>query len=624
MTRSPKTHLLVPALLSGALLAGQSAAARDDVQLKFAQQDDQAAPAVESVPNETPDENAVREKLRQLRRENRQNGDGEQVPPQRDPGARRPDGASERGRRLDQVPDQTEVAPQKPEAPAVTAPPPAAEPPAPPVAATPPPPAPPSVAPATADPEPAPQPKPAATPAATPSAPPPAAPPTEPVLEPVPAKPTAPPTAAPPPPAPPQPTAQQPVPPPAPPAPAAAPQPQTPVTAPVPPPVQPRPLNSRDGGGNRPQPGSSSQPRSLNDVINARVKSQQGGTTVIQEPDRRVIVKDNNRAIIQSDETARIRQVAPTARVEQAAPGITRTIVDRPGNEKIITETGPQGQILRRYRQDASGQITIIIDNTRRKKDRFGRDLAIGLGVGAGIIAGAAILNSIVNVPKPVVRVPRDKYIVRSEDASNEDVYEALSAPPVDRIERRYTLDEVRATARLRDRMRRIDLDDVNFEFGSWNADRSEYPKLAYIAQAMQRVIARNPNEVFLIEGYTDAVGSDDDNLTLSDRRAESVATVLSRHFNVPFENLATQGYGEQFLKVVTQRPERSNRRVAVRRITPLIAGNDTQRRRPYDDQRRDDDRRHDGQRYEERGYEDRRYDKRRYDERYERRDRRY
>ena len=77
---------------------------------------------------------------------------------------------------------------------------------------------------------------------------------------------------------------------------------------------------------------------------------------------------------------------------------------------------------------------------------------------------------------------------------------------------------------------------------------------------------------MFLIEGHTDAVGSDEDNLTLSDRRAETVALILSEEFGVPAENLTTQGYGEQFLKVPTDGPERLNRRTAARRITPLLA----------------------------------------------------
>ena len=40
----------------------------------------------------------------------------------------------------------------------------------------------------------------------------------------------------------------------------------------------------------------------------------------------------------------------------------------------------------------------------------------------------------------------------------------------------------------------------------------------------------------------------------------------------MPPENLVTQGYGEQYLKVDTQGPERANRRVAVRNIKGLMA----------------------------------------------------
>jgi outer membrane protein OmpA-like peptidoglycan-associated protein len=77
----------------------------------------------------------------------------------------------------------------------------------------------------------------------------------------------------------------------------------------------------------------------------------------------------------------------------------------------------------------------------------------------------------------------------------------------------------------------------------------------------------------FVVEGHTDAVGSDVDNLSLSDRRAESAATLLTQQFGVPAENLTSQGYGEQYLKVPTDGPERRNRRVTVRNITPLLNG---------------------------------------------------
>jgi outer membrane protein OmpA-like peptidoglycan-associated protein len=76
---------------------------------------------------------------------------------------------------------------------------------------------------------------------------------------------------------------------------------------------------------------------------------------------------------------------------------------------------------------------------------------------------------------------------------------------------------------------------------------------------------------VFLIEGHTDAVGQELYNLTLSDRRAETVARILVEAYGVPAENLVVQGYGEEFLKINTDGNERQNRRVTVRNISPLL-----------------------------------------------------
>lgn len=329
---------------------------------------------------------------------------------------------------------------------------------------------------------------------------------------------------------------------------------------------------------NLPRPPSPADARKRFDNLRkARTeKTLSGGGVVINEPGNRTIIKQNNRFVIQHDETERLRRVAPNARFEKGKGGTNIAVIDRPGNVKIYSETDASGNLIRRYRRGPDGRDVMIIDNRRRRNGGgIGRDIAAGVGIGIGVVAGAAILNSMLDVPPPRVRIPRDQYIVEYDGASDEDVYDALSAPPVDDFRDHYTLDEIRATAALRDRMRRVDLDDINFEFGSWEVDPSEYGKLERVARAMKRVIARNPEEVFMIEGYTDAVGSPEDNLSLSDRRAESVAEVLTEEFQVPFENLVTQGYGEDYLKVPTQQAERLNRRVAVRRITPLLARGD-------------------------------------------------
>lgn len=327
---------------------------------------------------------------------------------------------------------------------------------------------------------------------------------------------------------------------------------------------------------NPPQSGPYSNLRNLDQLKTERKKvvTKRGNAVVIKEPDQRTILKRNNKTVIVHNETNRLKRQRNVRNVRTEKQGRNNvTIIERPNNVQIYNITDNSGQLVRRYRRDADGRETILIDNeSRRKKSRWGRNLAIGLGVGAGIVAGAAILNAAVDVPPPRVGIPRDKYIVDYEEADDDDVYEAFSAPPVDRIERRYTLDEVRATPHLRERMRRVDLSDITFETGSWEVSEGQYAKLERAARGLLRVIEGNPNEVFMIEGYTDAVGSEEDNLSLSDRRAETVAVILSEEFGVPAENLTTQGYGEEYLKVPTEGPERLNRRVAIRRITPLIS----------------------------------------------------
>ena len=142
----------------------------------------------------------------------------------------------------------------------------------------------------------------------------------------------------------------------------------------------------------------------------------------------------------------------------------------------------------------------------------------------------------------------------------------------MERLQSRYTLREVRENERLREIVRRVDLDSITFDTGSAAVRQSQVPYLADIAGGMLDVINRNPGALFLVEGHTDAVGSDLSNLMLSDRRAETVARILTDGFGVPPENIVTEGYGEQFLKIYTQEAERQNRRVTVRNITPLLS----------------------------------------------------
>jgi outer membrane protein OmpA-like peptidoglycan-associated protein len=302
-------------------------------------------------------------------------------------------------------------------------------------------------------------------------------------------------------------------------------------------------------------------PKRFDDVQKGRLERVEDGgrRKVIQEPGNRFIVKQDNRTIIRHDDSERFRR-RPDAKSERRADGTVETYYLRPDGTRVVTVVDANGRLLRRYRRGGDGREHNIIDNRR-----FYRNLGIGVGIGVlGIIA--------LNLPPPHITIPRERYIVEYERASDDDLYETLLAPPVEELDRAYSLEEIRDNYELRARMRRIDLDTINFEFGSWEVPPDQYHKLERVARAMLRILRDNPDSVFLVEGHTDAVGSEDDNLSLSDRRASSVAQILSETFDVPPENLVTQGYGEQFLKVDTQGPERLNRRVAFLNVTRLMA----------------------------------------------------
>jgi outer membrane protein OmpA-like peptidoglycan-associated protein len=293
-------------------------------------------------------------------------------------------------------------------------------------------------------------------------------------------------------------------------------------------------------------------PRSLNDFRAERHESQEGGRTVITEPGRVIIRDPNGESFIRHNEVARFAFGARDIQTQQVG-GETRTIVIRPDGSEIITIVGADGQLLRRIRRDQQGREIIIIDNSYRDPRAVG--------------------GFYVDLPPPVIRIPYDRYIVDGGDASPDLIYDTMEAPPVDRIDRRYSLDEIRYSPSVRMLMPSIDLSSINFETGSWEIPPDQAAKLQVIADGLNRAIQRNPREVFLIEGHTDAVGNDVDNLSLSDRRAESAAELLTQQFQVPAENLTSQGYGSQYLKEQTDGPSRINRRVTVRRITPLLNG---------------------------------------------------
>ncbi|WP_421916833.1 OmpA family protein [Mesorhizobium sp.] len=289
---------------------------------------------------------------------------------------------------------------------------------------------------------------------------------------------------------------------------------------------------------------------------NIRDRQRPKGVDVLKEIGDRVILQLGGQTIVQSNDGPRMNRGAKDVYYEDLPGGRTRETVERDNGTQIVTIRNRYGDVVQRSRIMPDGREYVLsyVDERHYQDDKDWRDPGDDL-------------------PPMRLTIPRRDYILDSEDVqSPDDYYNFLEQPPVERVQRLYSVDEVKRSARVRDIARRVDLDTLNFEFGSSSISDTEVQKLQGVADAMEKLLKKNPAETFLIEGHTDAVGTPEANLALSDRRAEAVAEALTNAFGIPPENLTTQGYGEEYLKINTQAPNRENRRVAIRRITSLVA----------------------------------------------------
>ncbi|CAN7356262.1 OmpA family protein [Pararhizobium sp. LjRoot235] len=290
----------------------------------------------------------------------------------------------------------------------------------------------------------------------------------------------------------------------------------------------------------------------VNDLIDAFTGADR--PRIDDTRDNRTVLDFGDQIIVRGDDRPRLRRNAQETYYEELSRGRTRETIERANGVRIVTIYNRYGDIVQRLRIDRDGREYLMI--YAPEVDEGPRPPIYDVGE---------------ELPPMRLRVPVRDYIIDTSSDPDRDYYDFLAEPPVEQVERVYSIDEVRNSARIRDKVRRIDLDTITFATGSAEVPMSQAKTLRKVADAMLRVIEKDPGETFFIEGHTDAVGSDESNLVLSDERAESVASLLTEVYDIPAENLVTQGYGERFLKVRTLEAEQENRRVTIRRVTPLV-----------------------------------------------------
>jgi outer membrane protein OmpA-like peptidoglycan-associated protein len=160
---------------------------------------------------------------------------------------------------------------------------------------------------------------------------------------------------------------------------------------------------------------------------------------------------------------------------------------------------------------------------------------------------------------------------VFAAEVDEEDIEKVLIAPPKKKLRRVASVEEIEQDAELRNSLHRIEIDTIHFGFNEAFVREEEIDNLDEIAQVMEKVLKKYPRETFLVEGHTDAVGSDAYNNKLSKARAEAVKKALSTFYLIPARNLQTAGLGERYLKIPTAEAEEENRRVSISRATAIL-----------------------------------------------------
>jgi outer membrane protein OmpA-like peptidoglycan-associated protein len=348
----------------------------------------------------------------------------------------------------------------------------------------------------------------------------------------------------------------------------------------APPPPPPPEATQRQGGfdlnkfKNRPKFGAVAPAEAAKEPPPAALPKSEDAVkegAVIPAQDGRVIVKEGGQVTVKHDDSDRFVRQGDKFNQQKSANDTETTTVSRPDGSQIVTVRDKYGNIIQRYRKNPNGSVDVLIGEVEQP-GVFGRIFGKGPQPAPPRPRPPErppVLN--LNLGPVQLTIPRQDYIVESSRANRQQLEQTLLAPPVENVERTYSLEEIRQNGRLRDKVRRIDFDTITFDTGQATVPDDQIVKMQAIGDALRDVIQRDPTQVFLIEGHTDAVGSDLSNLALSDRRAETVAQILSYYYGIPPENLVTQGYGEQFLKVPTTAANRENRRVAFRNITPLM-----------------------------------------------------
>ncbi|MEX0859463.1 MAG: flagellar motor protein MotB, partial [Cucumibacter sp.] len=238
-----------------------------------------------------------------------------------------------------------------------------------------------------------------------------------------------------------------------------------------------------------------------------RRRDRPDDANVVQEFNFSIVIEFNNNLFIRGNDEARYTHPQDQTFYESLSGGRTREIIQRPDGSYLITIYSRNGDVLRRSKILPDGREIVLV----YVEEQYWEDMDQWRDPGDAL-------------PPLYLNIPVREYVYNVNPyETDEDLVDFWSQPPVQSVDRLYSIDEIRRSARIRDLARRVEVDDLNFAFGSAQISQSEIRKLAAVANAMLALLDRNPADTFLVEGHADAPGSIVLNLQLSQARDDGV-----------------------------------------------------------------------------------------------------
>ncbi len=200
---------------------------------------------------------------------------------------------------------------------------------------------------------------------------------------------------------------------------------------------------------------------------------------------------------------------------------------------------------------------------------------AITLGAALSMTAGLAIAgdkvsaDQILNALQPKKPLTRGMTTGPQADPAIEAKETGFIATLRNRKTRSLSLGEREEIAELASSKPKIDL-EIRFDYNSADISKDSMSSVQELGKALSAPTLKG--STFVVAGHTDAVGGEEYNQGLSERRADTIKRYLTEKYGINGTDLVTVGYGKTKPKDASAPTDPVNRRVQVVNMTTKTA----------------------------------------------------